>query len=69
MECKHLKDCSFVLRYVARIEPHWDDFVSLYCRGDFQDMCKRLEWFRTYNSMPSAELMPTGHKVPEIVDR
>ena len=66
MECKHFRKCAFVLRYVAQVKPHWDDFVSLYCHGDFQDVCKRLEWFLRFNAMPSPELMPTGHRVPEI---
>lgn len=62
--CRHLKDCSFVLTYVRRAKPHWDDFVTLYCNGDFQDVCKRLEWFRTGRGTPPPELMPTGHQVP-----
>ena len=66
-ECEHLKDCEFVLSYVAKIKPHWDDFVSLYCHGDFQEDCKRLAWFKEHGSKPDPELMPTGHKVPGIM--
>ena len=64
--CPHFKECEFVLRYVSQVKPHWDDFVSHYCQGDFQDVCKRLEWFREKGTKPPADLMPTGHKVPYI---
>lgn len=66
-ECKHLKECEFVLRYVKKVKPHWDDFVNLYCKGDFQPLCKRLQGFEAGRSKPRPELMPTGHFVPEIV--
>ena len=67
-ECQHLRECEFVLRYVSQVKPHWDDFVSLYCRGEFQDVCKRLEHFSKTGSRPDSDLMPTGHRVPEIVE-
>jgi hypothetical protein len=68
-ECKHLKDCGFVLRYVALVKPHWDDFVSLYCNGEFQENCKRLEQFREHGTCPDSGLMPTGHRVPPILEQ
>ena len=69
LECQYLKDCEFVLRYVAQVKPHWDDFISLYCYGDFQDVCKRREWFLAHGTKPSPDLMPTGNRVPAVVDR
>ncbi len=66
--CKYFQECEFVLQYVAQVKPHWDDFVNLYCHGDFQDICKRLEWFETYGSKPAPDLMPTGRRVPEMID-
>ena len=63
-ECKYLQDCDFVLRHVARVAPHWDDFVKHYCRGDFQDICKRLEYFKEHGARPEPDLMPTGRMVP-----
>ena len=68
-ECKYLKDCEFVLNYVAQVEPHWDDFVSLYCRGEFQDVCKRLSWFKEHGTKPGSDLMPTGQRVPGIMKK
>ena len=68
-ECQHLHDCEFVLRYVARVKPHWDDFVSLYCRGVFQENCKRLEQLRELGFCPDPKLMPTGHRVPHVLDQ
>lgn len=68
-ECQHLDECEFVLRYVAQVKPHWDDFVTLYCRGDFLDNCKRLQQFRELGSLPDSSLMPTGHRVPHILDQ
>lgn len=65
--CAHLQECEFVLDYVARAKPHWDDFVSLYCQGSFQDVCHRLAWFEKFGSKPPADLMPTGKRVPEIL--
>jgi hypothetical protein len=67
-ECKHLPECEFVLRYVAQVKPHWDEFVSLYCCGDFQDVCKRLEHFKRHGSRPDPGLMPTGRRVPDVVE-
>ena len=67
-KCKHFQDCEFVLRYVAQVKPHWDDFVSLYCYGDFQDICKRLDWIDKHGSKPAPDLMPTGHHVPGVID-
>jgi hypothetical protein len=67
-ECKHFRDCEFVLRYVPQVKPHWDDFVSHYCRGDFQDICKRLQRFKTNGTMPEPDLMPNGNKVPYILN-
>ena len=57
-ECKYLPECEFVLHYVAQFKPHWDDFVSLYCRGDFQDVCKRLEHYKVNGPRPDPDLMP-----------
>jgi hypothetical protein len=68
-DCKYLQECEFVLRYVSQVKPHWDDFVSLYCKGDFQDVCKRLEQFRERGSRPDSNLMPTGHRVPDIIEQ
>ncbi len=67
--CKYFTDCEFVLRYVSKVKPHWDDFVSLYCHGDFQDVCKRYEWMAEHGRKPSPELMPTGRLVPGMVDQ
>lgn len=66
-ECKHLRNCEFVLRYVPQVKPHWDEFVSLYCRGEFQDVCRRLERFRDFGIRPEPDLMPNGNRVPHIM--
>jgi hypothetical protein len=63
--CEYLKECQFVVTYVDKVKPHWDDFVKHYCHGTFQDICQRKKWFEKYQTMPSAELMPTGYNVPE----
>ena len=68
-DCMYLKECVFVLEHVAKVRPHWDDFVALYCRGDFQDVCKRLERLRGDGPPPEPDLMPTGHRVPTISDQ
>jgi hypothetical protein len=68
-KCQHFQDCEFVLRYVSKVKPHWDDFVSHYCDGDFQDMCKRLAWIEEHGTKPAPELMPTGRTVPELMDQ
>lgn len=68
-ECKYLQKCEFVLRYVEQVKPHWDDFVSLYCHGEFQDVCKRFEQFNLKGVKPDPRLMPTGQKVPCIINK
>lgn len=65
--CRHLKNCEFVLLYVKQVKPHWDDFVTLYCHGDFQDVCKRLECFEKHGRKPEPELMPTGQVISGIL--
>ncbi len=67
-KCRFLDDCAFVLMYVNRVKPHWDDFIKLYCNGEFQDVCQRLKWFTEQQTRPPAELMPTGHRVPTGLD-
>ena len=67
--CDHMQDCEFVLTYVAKVEPHWDDFVKHYCNGSFQDVCQRLKWFQEHGTKPPADLMPTGQRVPEMLER
>ena len=67
-ECQHLNNCEFVLRHVAQVKPHWDDFVSLYCCGAFQENCKRLEYFKTHGMLPDSALMPTGQRVPQNLE-
>ena len=65
--CRHLKNCEFVLLYVKQVKPHWDDFVNLYCHGDFQDVCKRLEAIEKHGRKPEPELMPTGQMISGIL--
>ena len=67
-ECRYLRECEFVLRYVSQVKPHWDDFVNLYCRGDLQGFCKRRQSFGECGAKPEANLMPTGHIVPGIIE-
>ena len=67
-ECQHLHECEFVLRYVARVKPHWDDFVSLYCCGDFQEDCKRLAYIKARGNCPDSGLMPTGNRIPQSLE-
>lgn len=67
-KCQYFNDCEFVLRYVPKVKPHWDDFVSLYCQGDFQDICKRLEWINMHGAKPAADLMPTGQRVTGLTE-
>ena len=68
-ECQHLNNCEFVLRYVAQVKPHWDDFVSLYCCGDFQENCQRFEHFKAHGMLPASALMPTGQRVPQNLEK
>ena len=64
--CTYFKDCEFVLQHIPRVAPHWNDFVNHYCQGDFQDVCKRLQWIEEEGTKPPAKLMPTGHQVPDL---
>lgn len=66
--CPHFKDCEFVLTHVSRVKPHWDDFVTHYCHGSFQDVCKRKGWIKEHGGVPPVDLMPTGNRVPAIPD-
>lgn len=67
--CPYFQQCEFVLTYVSKVKPHWDDFVTLYCQGCFQDVCKRKTWFASHGTAPPIDLMPTGNRVPDIVNK
>jgi hypothetical protein len=66
-ECKYFAECEFVLHYVAQVAPHWNDFVTHYCRGEFQDVCERGKVFEGGEARPAPGLMPTGQMVPDIL--
>ena len=66
--CPYFQQCEFVLIYVSKVKPHWDDFVTLYCQGSFQDLCKRKSWFIQQRGVPPIDLMPTGTRVPAMLD-
>jgi hypothetical protein len=65
--CPYFQRCEFVLTYVSKVKPHWDDFVTLYCQGSFQDVCKRRIWIMEKGDVPPIDMMPTGQKVPGIL--
>ena len=66
--CPYFEQCEFVLTYISKVEPHWDDFVTHYCKGSFQELCKRKSWFTEQGTPPPVDLMPTGNRVPEIIE-
>lgn len=65
--CRYLSRCEFVLKYIPKVRPLWDEFVTLYCQGDFQDVCCRKKWFVEKGEVPPPELMPSGMQVPDLV--
>ena len=66
--CPYFGQCEFILIYISKVEPHWDDFVTHYCQGSFQELCKRKSWFNEHGTPPPVDLMPSGNRVPEIIE-
>ena len=67
--CPHFQHCEFVLTYIAKVKPHWDDFITHYCQGSFQDLCIRKKWFSEQRGIPPVDLMPTGQRVPAMLQK
>jgi len=62
-DCKHLEGCAFVTKHVEQFKPHWNEFVTYYCQGIFQDVCRRRQWYEEHGEVPDDDLMPTGSRV------
>ncbi|PLX80277.1 MAG: hypothetical protein C0616_08845 [Desulfuromonas sp.] len=67
--CQCLPSCEFILKYIPQVRPHWDEFVTLYCQGEFQDVCERRKWFVVKGDVPPPELMPSGFTVPSNLSK
>ena len=63
-------DCEFVLRYVAQVKPHWDDFrKSLLLRGFSGKLQAAGIISNPTEYCPDSGLMPTGQRVPQSLER
>lgn len=59
-ECPNLAGCGFVKKYGDSKSLAVKGFVTMYCKTDKQDACKRKEYKAKNNTAPPDEMMPNG---------
>ncbi len=59
-ECELLATCGFFQKHCKVNELACKGFVSMYCRGEMMDQCKRKQYSRKHGKAPVDEMMPSG---------
>lgn len=58
--CPKLDSCRFFVKHGKEIPEASRALVVLYCRGNLQARCKRLEFLEEHGVRPSDDMMPNG---------
>jgi hypothetical protein len=59
-ECENLPNCGFFIKYCKTKDLACKGFISMYCKGDKMEECKRLQYKREHGTPPSDDMMPSG---------
>ena len=59
-ECELLNKCGFFRKYQSTKDLVCKGFISMYCKGNKMDDCKRLEYRNKHGVPPSDDMMPSG---------
>ena len=63
MECELLSKCGFFKKYLNSREAACRGFITLYCRGNKMDACKRKEYRKAKGMPPPDNMLPNGQTV------
>lgn len=59
-ECPNLPECGFVKKYGETNGLAVKGFITMYCKGEKQNECKRKEYKQKMGNTASDEMLPTG---------
>ena len=60
-ECELLNTCGFFIKYESSKVLACKGFITMYCKGDKINECKRMEYKQKHGKAPSDDMMPSGH--------
>ena len=63
-ECHLLDKCGFFKKYKGTNDLACQGFITIYCKGDKMDECKRLEYRNKHGVPPEDKMMPNGQICP-----
>ena len=58
--CPKLEECGFTKKWQESNYLAIMGFINMYCKGDKQQECVRLNYFEEHGDKPSDDLMPSG---------
>ncbi|MCX8130582.1 MAG: hypothetical protein N3I35_10850 [Clostridia bacterium] len=58
--CPNLEDCGFIKKFYGARTAAVKGYMKIYCKGEWQNRCKRKEHKLKTGSMPSDEMLPNG---------
>ncbi len=59
-ECNRLKTCGFIRKWSTTKQLACKGFISMYCRGEKQALCKRKKYFKENGEPPPDDMLPNG---------
>jgi hypothetical protein len=64
-ECELLTECGFFRKYQSTKNLACQGFITSYCRGPSMEQCVRRGYQERHGSLPSDDMMPTGHMLKD----
>lgn len=60
-QCELLEICGYFIKYQDSKEAACKGFIQKYCKGPYQNKCKRKEYRILHGEPPIDDMMPSGH--------
>jgi hypothetical protein len=60
-DCPNLANCGFIKKYCNAKSLACQGFITLYCKGEKQNICERKAYKAAHNAPPPDDMMPNGH--------
>ncbi len=64
-ECELLQACGFFKKHCTTNQLACQGFISMYCKGDKMDQCKRKLYRRQHGVPPTDDMLPSGQILNE----
>lgn len=64
-DCQNLEKCGFVKKYGESKALAVKGFVTMYCKSEKQNQCKRKEYKQKNGTAPVDEMLPNGGMIKE----